>query len=167
MTTLVFTTSSSWISKAIRWFTRSKASHVMIGTEILGQPMLLHCTSGGVQFTPRAQWMKSNVIVSEWRFKSPMDEGLRHAMEHLGESYDYLTLFGWGAVILLWRWLKIKARNPLASPKAMVCSEFVVHMGEPELGINKVPEWARLNPEKTHCQDLLDLMPGVSFEQVS
>jgi hypothetical protein len=165
-TTLVFSTSNAFISRAIAWFTRSKASHVMIGIELYGKPFLLHCTAGGVQVTPREKWFRENRLVSEWRFKRDMTDGLRHAMSHLGTQYDYVTLFGWGAVILLWRWFKIRAKNPLASSKAMVCSEFVVHLGEPEDGNNSIPEWQGLDPETTHCQDLLDLLPGVSFEQV-
>lgn len=167
--TLVFSTSSSWISKAIRWFTRSKSSHCMIGLEVHGTPMLLHCTAGGVQFDPRDKWFKGNVLVSEWQFKDDVgagEEGLRHAMSHLGENYDYLTLFGWGLVILLWRYLKVRAKNPLSSPTAMVCSEFALHVGMKEEGKQTIPEWEGLDPEHTHCQDLLDRMPGSSFIEV-
>ena len=164
MTTLVFSTSKGFVSRAIRWFTRSKASHVMIGIEVHNQPMLLHCTSGGVKITPRAKWFKDSTLISEWRFKD--EPNVDHALSHIGDKYDYLTLFGWGAVILLWRWFRIKAKNPLQSPTAMVCSEFVVHLGEPELGANNVKDWRELDPETTHAQTLLDLMPGQSFTKV-
>ena len=165
--TLCFTTSRSWISKAIHWFTRSRVSHVMIGCQYQGMPFFLHASSGGVQLTPRAKYLKSNVVVDEYRILPDVEVGFDHALSHLNEKYDYLTLFGWGAVILLWRWFRIKAKNPLESPTAMVCSEFVCHLDMAHGGMpgKLIPEWEGLDPDKTHCQMLLDRM-GPSFQLV-
>lgn len=160
--TLLFTSSSDWSSKIIRFFTRSKTSHVMIGLQLFGVEMLLHCTGGGVQFTPRRKWMRDNYMVGEFTCTVDLTYGLSHAVRHLGEKYDYLSLIGF-LPILFFRWLKIKVKNPLASPKAMVCSEFVLHV-DPE---GKVPEWSGMDPETTTAQDLLELCEeGKSFEAI-
>lgn len=164
MTTLVFTTSTNFVSKAIRWFTRSRASHVMLGIEIFGQPFLLHSTAGGVQITPRSKWMKENTLVSEFRFKPDISGGVQNALQLLGTKYDYLTLFGWGFAILMWRYLRVKVKNPLKSPTAVVCSEFVMRIND---HTTYIPEWAGLDPEETHAQDLLDHISPLSFERLT
>jgi len=150
--TLVFSTSSSWISRIIMWFTRSKASHVMIGLDVYGIPMLLHCTSGGVQVTPRAKWFAENRQVAEYRFKPDITEGIKHAFLMLGEKYDYVSLLGF-IPVLFFRWLRIKVKNPLASPSAMVCSEFILHVDHHD----QIPEWDVLDYETTTPEDLLVL----------
>jgi hypothetical protein len=124
----------------------------MLGLDVMGVPMLLHCTSGGVRFTPRTRWMASNRLVAEYRFLVDVDEGVRHAFEHLGEKYDYVSLFGF-LPVLLFRWLKIKVGNPLASARAMVCSEFILHVDQGD----RIPEWDALEYETTTPQELLDI----------
>jgi hypothetical protein len=151
MTTLIFTTSSSLLSRVIRWFTRSACSHVAIGTELAGMPVLVHATAGGVQVTARSEWLASNQLVAEYAFRRPSDASLRHALKHLGEKYDYLALIGFAVAIAAWRLLKVWMRNPFASPRAMVCSEFVLHLDH----AGRIPEWRGLDPERTHAQDLL------------
>ena len=149
--TLIFSTSSGWISGLIRWFTKSRASHVMIGCEVMGVSMLMHCTEGGVQFTPRKKWFgDGNKLVAEYTFKPDVSEGVKHATDLLGERYDYLSIIGFIWVIF-WGWLKVKVKNPLASKGAMVCSEFILHVDHKD----KIPEWNDLEYETTTPEDLL------------
>ncbi len=148
--TLIFSTSKSLISRLICWFTKSPASHVMIGLEIHGIPMLLHCTAGGVQVTPRTKWFRDSELVAEYTFRPDILEGLRYAFMQLGVKYDYVSLLGF-IPVLLFRWLRVKIKNPLASAKSMVCSEFILHVDH----AHKIPEWVGLDPETTSPQDLL------------
>ena len=150
--TLIFSTSSMWTSAIIRWFTRSRCSHVMLGCEVMGIPMLLHCTDGGVQFTPRKQWFAENRLVAEYTFKPDISEGVKTATDLLGLRYDYMSLVGF-VWVLFWRWLKYKVKNPLASARAMVCSEFILHVDHKD----KIPEWNELEYETTTAEDLLVL----------
>jgi hypothetical protein len=122
----------------------------MLGLDLYGVAMLLHCTSGGVQVTPKSKWFRDNKLVAEYEFKPELSDGVRHAFMHLGEKYDYVSLLGF-VPVLFFRWLRVKIKNPLASAKSMVCSEFVVHVDHE----HKIPEWAGLDPETTSPEDLL------------
>jgi hypothetical protein len=134
----------------------------MISLKLYGVEMLLHCTGGGVQFTPRRKWMKDNYLVGEYTPVVDLTYGLKHAVGHLGEKYDYLSLIGF-LPVLFFRWLKVKIKNPLASPKAMVCSEFVLHV-DPD---RKILEWQKLDPETTTAEDLLQICErSKSFEEL-
>jgi hypothetical protein len=89
---------------------------------------------------------------------------LAHAVRHIGEEYDYGALFGFAWAVMLWRWFRIKAKNPTASAGAVVCSEFVLCL-DPE-GKN-IPEWRGIDPERTHCQHLIQIAEdGPSFERI-
>jgi hypothetical protein len=153
--TLVFTTTGSWVSAIIRWFTGGIASHVAIGTDLHGVPVLLHADVGGVQLSHRGRFFGdfgSNAVVAEYRFVGDVAEArLARAVAHLGDRYDYAGLFGYAPVMVA-RWLGKKIRNPLASPRAMVCSEFVLLL---DVGGDLVPAWQGLDPERTTPEDLL------------
>lgn len=159
MLTLCFTRSDTWPSRAIRWFTRAQVSHSLIGFEFEGAQFFLHASVGGVQVSPRAKFLAKNTLVAEYEIVPDVSVGFRAALARLNEHYDYLSIVGWGAVILLWRWLKVRAHNPWQSPTAMVCTELVLQLdmeaGKPGA---RVPEWQGLDPEATSPQELLDLM---------
>lgn len=164
MITIVFTKSNSWISKVIRWFTRGKSSHVMIGTRVHGIQMFLHSTAGGVQFTPRPKELKGCTVVAEYKVVPYVEPGLRKAISYVGDKYDYLGLFGYAWVIALWRLFKKKVRNPLASPRSMVCSEFVASLDRTG---KYLPEFAELDPEKTHPEHLRKICESSkNFERI-
>jgi len=156
MLTLVFTASDSWISKTIRWFTKSTASHVMIGTQLQGVPVYLHSTIGGVQITPMSKYTDRKV--AEYEIIPDLSDGLRHAYTHIGSKYDYIGLLGYAVVILAWRWFKAKIKNPLANKDAVVCSEFIIHFDHAKI----IPEWRGLDPETTTPETLLKVA-GSSF----
>lgn len=160
--TLIFTTAKgfSLMSRLIRWWTRSEASHVAIGVEMFGVQLLLHATKGGVKFEPRAKYLRGNKVVREVRFRHPEALELDAAVRMLGTKYDYLSLLGYALLIPLWRHLKVWIKNPFASPSAVVCSEFVLAL-DPDL-----PEWKGLDPERTTAQDLLSRITSLSFEDV-
>lgn len=156
MLSIVFTVSDSFVSKAIRWVTKSETSHVAIGTEIFGVPVFMHSTVGGVQITPRERYLKNNRVVAEYVANVDVESKLRNNVmkvaEYLGEKYDYIGLVGYAILIFAWRLFRKKIKNPLASPTAMVCSEFVVHLNAD----GDIPEWDGLDPERTHPQELLE-----------
>jgi len=154
MITLVFTTGKTWslVSWLIKKFTKSESSHVAIGLEIYGVPVLIHSTMGGVQISPRDKWMTNNYVVEEYEFVPNMSDGIKHACEHLGERYDYVGLLGYAIILIMWRWFRKKMKNPLASPIALVCSEFVCHVDHEKL----IEEWMDLDPERTTPQDLIE-----------
>lgn len=154
MITVVFTSPKRWtlLSWLIKKFTKGKSSHVALGAELYGVPVLIHSTMGGVQVTPREKYFKSDVVVEEYAFIPDMTHGLQHAVTHLNQHYDYVGLLGYAMLLVAWRWFKKKIKNPLAAPKAMVCSEFVCHIDHE----GQIAEWADLDPERTTPQDLIE-----------
>jgi hypothetical protein len=162
--TLIFATTTAFLSRVIRWFTRSKASHALLGAEMDGVAVILEATTGGVRIFPRKRWERSHVVVGEYLFKPDMSGGLRHAIEHVGDKYDYLGLVGFMFVVVA-RWLGRKIKNPLASPSREVCSEFVLQVDPQRV---KIPEWQGLDPETTDPEDLWRLCRlGQSFAPVA
>lgn len=167
MITAAFSTPKRWslVSWAIKLFTKSRVSHCLIGVEVHGIRMFLHCTSGGVKLTPRLKFEKHNDVLYEYEFIPDMGASLKHTYEHLDEAYDYGGLFGFAWVLLAWRIFRRKIRNPLSSARAMWCSEFMLHLNHDNL----IQEWRGLDPELTHCQHLLDRIKetgGPSFEVI-
>jgi len=166
-TTICFTTPHTWspLPWLIRKLTRSPVSHVALCVEVYGIKTMLHCTVGGVQLSLRDRFEASSKIVEEYAFKPDMTAGVAHAIEqHLGDHYDYVGLLGYAYLLLAWRWLHKKIKNPLASPTALVCSEFVLHVDHGGV----LAEWQGLDPERTTAQDLLErCRSGPNFGRVT
>lgn len=171
MTSLVFTTSSHWLSKTVRWMTNSETSHVCLGTEIFGEPVLLHSAidgetgQNGVQITPRSKWLEDNELVAEYNILPEIgEERMRPMIRLLCEKYDKMGLIGY-IVVIVAKWLGKKIQNPLAHARALVCARYVLKL-DPEA--RAIPEWAGLDPEKTTPHDLLLLCrTGPSFSRVT
>ena len=161
-----FTAPKKWtlLSWLIKLFTKSKVSHAALCVDVYGTKVLLHSTMGGVQFTHRKKYERNDNIVEEYLIKEDVSSGLNHAInEHLGDNYDYVGLLGYAYLLVLWRWLKIKVKNPMASPTALVCSEFVLHINHE----GKISEWNGIDPERTTAQDLLvKCRNSLSFERL-
>lgn len=145
---LVFSTSDRWISKAIRRVTKSRVSHVAFLTIADDQAVILHADVGGVQFTPLARYLRENIVIDAFERTTctTRDEAcsLARAMSKLGDSYDYAALVT-RAVVRAFRWVGIKANNPLRSPRSVVCSEFVART---------VSDFAAYSPEDVEPEDL-------------
>lgn len=163
---LVFTTSASWISRAIRFFDRSPASHVSIlfeSTE-LGGTWALEADLSGVRLRPEARWARGKRVVARFRARTDLSAGLRAAASLVGRRYDIQALLGFAWVILMWRWCRRRVRNPLASPRAYVCSEFAVHLRDGAT----IPEFVGLDPERTSPKVLWRVLKdGTTFEAVA
>lgn len=148
-------------SAVIRWFTKSRVSHawVLIHEPFFDMEMVLEATEFGFRMVPYETFRaKTNVIeVLTLGPSCPLDSAVKRAGRRLGEDYDFLGLFG-GAIVQIGRWLKYKWRNPLASSRAMFCSEAVVYV----LQDAGYPGADTLDPEATTPQDLLDFLRSSS-----
>jgi len=149
-------TSRSWLSAVIRWVTGGNASHVAIGLDLNGVPVFLHADMGGVHLSLRSKVMQGHSLVAEYRCMTIPDGHVVGAVAHLGERYDYVGLFGY-ALVLAARHIGKRVKNPFASPRAMVCSEFVLSL---DRAGEFVPPWAFLDPEQTTPEDLLGICRG-------
>jgi hypothetical protein len=169
-TSLVFTTSSGYLSRAIRAMTRSTVSHVAIGTEIFGEPVLIHSALDGetgrtgVQITPRARWLRDNTTIAEYEIVPDVTSSMASMVRLLCERYDKLGLLGY-VIVIVARWLGKKIMNPLSSSTRFVCSRYVLKL-DPTGEL--IPEWKGLDAEQTTPQDLLQLCrSGKSFNRVT
>jgi len=149
MTTIVLSRprGAALLSRLIRRLTRSPVSHAMVGAKVGNVPVVIEATVGGVKITPRRKFERTNLVVAE--FQTPEWVDLTFAVEHVGEHYDYVGLVGHLLCILVWRWFRVYVKNPLASPSAVVCSEFVVR------AVNAL-SFKHLDPERVTPKDLLD-----------
>lgn len=149
--TLLFLTSRSWVSAVIRWVTGSEASHVAIGMDLHGVPILMHADVGGAQVSLRSKVLQGHSVVAEYDCLTIPATHIVGSVACLGERYDYVGFFGY-AVVIAARHLGRRVKNPLASPRAMVCSEFVLSL---DTRGEYVPPWSVLDPERTTPEDLL------------
>lgn len=119
------TSKTSFVSKAIRWFTSGASSHVfLIYYDVdFGRDMVMEATQGGFKITPFSRHTAIKVVEPKY----PIENGLASAVDWLGAEYDYAGLFGM-AWVELGRWLKRKWRNPSRSSSAMFCSEAVARV---------------------------------------
>ena len=143
------------LSRIIRWFTKSQASHAWLLVEgsFLGMDMVMEATEGGFRITPYETFKKGHDIVAVLDTAFPLDSGVRTAAAWLGERYDYLGLFG-SAFVMLGRWMKRKWKNPLDEPHAMFCSEAVAFI----IKESGYPGSESMDPSSTTPQDLMDFL---------
>lgn len=141
MIAIGFSTSTSLISKAIRWFTRSKVSHVWILHEAYGDCYVMDSVASGFRVVPYEYFLKRNRVYYLRDVEDDLRElnidpvqRLHKVAKWLGRPYDFLGIVRFLLrPLFFWR--------PVSTPRKMICSEAVVRFA-PELfpGIN--PEWA-------------------------
>lgn len=142
---VVFTASQTWFGKAIRWFTKSRVSHVFVEFPVWGQDCAIEATVGGTRLV-LASKARHNVV-AEYKFKEGISKTtLTHMMQHLGTPYDYtgVLLIAW--MKIMWSWLKVKSRAISWSSKALKCSE-LVFMFLYEAGVKVDSEKELVSPE--------------------
>lgn len=145
--TVLFCTTDLPLSALLRWAGRSPASHVALGYVDDGLAMVAQADFGGVTTEPRTRFLdRHRRLVAEYAVAA--DVPLHSVAADFGLGYDYAGLFGYAAVVLA-RWLRVKARNPLASARRRVCSEFVA-----AALAAAVPACAAIDPEATTPGDL-------------
>jgi len=147
------TSKTSWISRIIRWFTRSTVSHCFIvdHDDEWKRDMIMESEGGMggsvriVKFNP-----DSPSIVKLVTPRHDIEAGMNKMVDHLGDVYDYGGLFGM-AWVILGRWLRKKWANPWQSSRAMFCSELVAQV----LVDSGYPGAQRFDPATTDPELLL------------
>jgi len=125
MVRIVYTASDTLFGRAIRWLTNSKVSHVMIQytSDLWGGEWVAEATLPKVCKLP-AERARHNVV-EEFECLFDAQPAFHAIRGEIGRWYDFRLLFGFGLILLLWKFLKIKVRRPLGNTKGDVCSEFV------------------------------------------
>ena len=148
---ICFSTQKSWLSRLIRFVTRSDMSHALVTykDETLGKVMVMEAQWRGFVIVPWTRWRQKNRLVARFSLRVPevdQAEALRKLAGRLGEEYDTLGLFGFA----LRRWRK-RSRNVFASSKKLYCSEACAELVR-DSGI------AIGDPESFEPQDLFEFL---------
>lgn len=152
-----FSTSKSWISKMIRWFTKSKVSHVFISVRAFGTRLVIGADEGGLDWRTINKFEQSTKIL--YVFK-PLRSNSAYAFEQFieeysGAEYDWIAAGNQGIktrLKILWKifgkWLSKKVKS-----NRLMCSEAVTRF----LQQANYDATKGLNPEAVGHQDLLEI----------
>jgi hypothetical protein len=152
-TRIGFSTTDHLSSRMIRALSGSEVSHAFLvyRDADFDRDMVMEAVAQGFRIVPFDKFQRQNRVVALYAPRHPIDEGLRAAVDWLGDEYDVGGLFGM-ALVVLRRWVERRVRhlrNPLASSRSLFCSEAVawacVAAGYPGFD---------LDPESTSPQDL-------------
>ena len=148
--TIGFSTTNSWISKTIRWCSRSSVSHTYVRVPMRKKGVDLIFQAGiEVSIESAKRFESENTIVKEFHFQvteKKWQEFEQFAYDTLGAPYAYGKLIG-----MLWvlgcRAVGVKVKNPFGDgDHSYICVELVAKM----LGL--------ANTEEMTPQDLLDYL---------
>jgi hypothetical protein len=122
MVRIGFSTTESWISRLIRWFTNARVSHVFLVYDdpVLQQEMVLDVAFTGYRVLPFNLFKLENDVVEMIEPRVDLSPGLRVTARWLGKPYD------WRAFIAFSRWFRSLRHQPAETPKALICTEAVV-----------------------------------------
>jgi hypothetical protein len=150
------------LSPLIRWVMGTPYSHIwiLLDDALFDEDMVLGAENEGFTLFPYERFLLTNNVVKIYDPHPDyhLEVGLRQAVTLIGEPYDKLGLLGM-AWVMLGRWLKRKVRNPLASKKALFCSESVAMV----LVKSAVPEAAMLIPERATPEDVVAVLDGMKL----
>ena len=151
-TRIGFSTTRAPLSRLIRAMTRSPVSHTFLVYRDVDfdREMVMEAVGAGFRIVPLDRFRKRNHVVRIFTPRHSIDEGLKAAVDWLGESYDARGLLGM-FLLLLARSLKlrIRRRNVLARGRSLFCSEAVARACR----ASRYPGF-ELNPETTSPHDL-------------
>jgi hypothetical protein len=152
-TRIGFSTTDALVSRIIRKLTGSQVSHAFLVYRDVDfeREMVMEAVGAGFRIVPLDKFRKHNRVVAIVTPRHSLERGLRAAVEWLGESYDTAGLLGM-ALYLARRALqrgRRRLRNPLASQRALFCSEAVALACRE----SAYPGFDR-DPETTSPQDL-------------
>jgi hypothetical protein len=149
------------LSPLIRKVMGTPYSHIWVLLEdaLFDIDMMLGTERIGFVTLPYERFLEESNVIQVWdpdpSYK--LEVGLYELVKRIGQPYDKVGLVGMGWVVALARWFKRKVRNPLASNKAMFCSEAVAYM----LAKSAVPEAAMLVPERATPRDVVAVLDGM------
>src|SRR5512138_3812095 len=110
-TRIGFSTTDGILSRLIRFGTRSPVSHAfLVYFDVdFGREMVMEAVGAGFRIVPLDKFAKHNRVVAIVTPRHPIDEGLKAAVDWLGEGYDTSGLVGMG-VLVLFRALRLRLR---------------------------------------------------------
>jgi hypothetical protein len=151
------------LSPILRRVMGTNYSHIwlLIEDAFMDLDFVLETGPHGLAFVPYAEFVKKHDVkyVQDPDPSYHLEVGVRALLDkYLDTPYNVRGLFGMAWVILA-RWLKLKARNPLVSSQGMFCSESVAFV----LVQSAVPEAALLIPASATPADVVAVLDGMKL----
>ena len=148
-----FSTTNRFLSKVIRWITRSKVSHtwLLYYDDDFDCDMVMEATIEGFRLIPFESFKVKNIAIELFTPKHSLAAGFKAAGKKLGSKYDVKGLFG-AIVPIIGKWFSRKWHNPFHSSKALFCSEAMVDV----MKDSSYPGWESFEPEDINPQALRD-----------
>lgn len=129
-----FSTTNSWISRAIRWGSRSEVSHSYMRFSIAGEEIILHADYRGIEALGMKRFCSKNTVVMEFVVDLPWQPLIAEIVEELGTPYDFLGLLG-QVIMNFGNLIGKNWDNPFQDEYLWYCSEFCAYLlslaGEP------------------------------------
>jgi hypothetical protein len=121
------TNPTNWLSRLIRWGTKSTVSHCFFITEWCGSQVMIEAHWNGLRVLDFKQWQKTKPgqLVAVVEPEVDLTPGFEALIPYLGQPYDFTGLAGMGIVMLVWGVLRRKINNPWDNHSAVFCSESV------------------------------------------
>lgn len=145
MIKLVFTARPNWISRFIRWITKSPVSHVFIEYEskTFGGKWALEAWVPSVRSIP-SHLAKENVYEEKTLLHKSFDvpTALMELGKYVGAPYDYKSVLMFIPMIIFKK-IVAKWRHPLVTNKSQFCSELTARF----LMLLKLPGTEEWEPE--------------------
>lgn len=128
MVSVGFSTTNMWLSRFIRWLTKSKVSHTWLTftDATLQRQMVMEASFWGFRVVTMAEFKKDSTVIAIIPPKVPLDTATVAAADWLGDYYDFEGLVGAGVVSFWYTWFKRRIKSPFHSGTALFCSESVV-----------------------------------------
>lgn len=128
---LGFSTTKSFVSKAIRWFTESEVSHTYIRfhDDFLDAELVMHADWPGVIIEDAELFAIQNIVVDEFEIEDPrLKAALKRNLRMLRKKYAWWNIARWAWFITFRRWVKKKIVAPTENPKKIICVDFALHV---------------------------------------
>jgi hypothetical protein len=154
-----FTTNECWISRAIRWFTKSPRSHAYLHFAADSIDIVFEAAWDGFRMAPLSDRGMCWTEIEVTKFVN-VTKAFATCNGWWMTPYDYRGLFG-EAWVMLGRWLGRTWRNPLASPHAMYCSEAALYVLQASWNPPLPPALAT-DPRSVDPGELLQLLDKVT-----
>lgn len=148
---------ASFVSKVIRWFTRSRWSHTYVIRQVEPDILVLEASTFQVQLVPITKYESrkfSNVFFRPEGFKdADVSCGLMKAEDKIETHYGWLQLVGNIPVIIIKRLFGLKIHNP--SKGGVVCSELVLQYLR---GLEPSGPWNSMDKDTVSPEDLYEIL---------
>lgn len=118
-------TPGNWISKIIRWFTRSNWNHTFVVYQAEPETLVVEASKYDVQLVPVTKYdsKKYQIVyfVPSGYSAEAVEAGIACARKNIEKSYGWMQLVGFIPIIVAKRLLGMKISNPMKG--GVICSE--------------------------------------------